>query len=367
MKKNKPLGIYIHIPFCIKKCLYCDFYSVSHNEKLENDYVNALVESFSKYKGEHIDTVYFGGGTPSILSIESYKLIFHSLKENFIFECPEITIEANPTTVSKEFLVELKKLGVNRISFGIQSFNDNELMKLGRKHSAAEGKEAVFLAKEAGFENISVDVMLGIVEQDFNSLEKTLKDIVGLPITHISAYILKVEENTPFNNFEIIKKLPTEDFVCDSYNFTVEFLKENGFFQYEISNFSKENMESRHNLKYWNCDEYLGFGTSAHSYYDGKRFFTPKNISEFISNKGEDIIVTEDNPRTFEEFAMLKLRLTKGLTFAEIESFNASKEEIIKKALPLEKGGLLNIFEDRIAFTKEGFLVSNEIISRLIT
>lgn len=359
-------GLYIHIPFCKSKCPYCDFYSLALSKDLEDEYVSALVRNFSYCKSQHIDTIYFGGGTPSILSCKSYEKIFKSIKENFIIENAEITLEANPCSVDLEKLTQLRNIGFNRISFGVQSLVDSELIKLGRLHNTRSAINAVTDAYKAGFTDISCDLMLGIIGQTRESLMLSIDTLTSLPITHVSAYMLKIEPNTFYNNDKIISQLPSEDTVCELYDLTIESLKCKGFDQYEISNFAKKGFESKHNLKYWRCEQYLGFGPSAHSFFNGKRYYVPSDIEKYIEDEKQTEIVTEQTPHTFEEFAMLKLRLSEGLLFSEIESFGISKEDIIKKAQPMQKGGLVDINEKRIRITQKGFLVSNEIIVRLI-
>lgn len=360
------VGLYIHIPFCKSKCPYCDFYSLLLSKDLEDKYVNALIRNFSYCKGEHIDTIYFGGGTPSILSCRSYEKIFNAIKENFIIENAEVTLEANPCTVDFEKLSQLHRIGFNRISFGVQSCIDSELRKLGRLHDTKTAIDAVNNAYKAGFTDISCDLMLGIIGQTKESLKKSIDTLTSLPITHISAYMLKIEKGTAYNCDKIISQLPCDDTVCELYNLTCEELKYKGIDQYEISNFSKKGFESKHNLKYWKCEQYLGFGPSAHSFYNGKRYYVPSDLEKYICDKKQTEIVTEETPHTFEEFAMLKLRLSEGLLFDEIESFNESIDKIIKKAQSLEKAGLVDINDNRIRITQKGFLVSNEIIVKLV-
>jgi oxygen-independent coproporphyrinogen-3 oxidase len=243
---------------------------------------------------------------------------------------------------------------------------DAELKRLGRSHNFEQAKQAIFYAHEAGFDNISADLMLGIPEQTKESLEFSIIELSKLPLTHISAYILKIEENTPFNNLTVINSLPDEDDVADLYLQAVEQLESNGFIQYEISNFAKSGFECKHNLKYWRCEEYIGLGPSAHSFWNGKRYEVPKNLDDFINSEYQTEIINEENPHTFDEVAMLKLRLKEGLSRKICEEFNVDFERIIKKAEPLKKAGLVKISDDKISITKEGFLVSNEIISRII-
>lgn len=360
------VGLYIHVPFCRKKCPYCDFYSLVFSEELEKKYVNSVEKNLANCKGEALDSIYFGGGTPSILSNESYKKIFSAIRGNFVLNNPEITLEANPCTVDFEKLRFFHDVGFNRISFGVQSCVDSELKELGRLHNFEQAEAAVTNAKEAGFDNISCDLMLGIIGQTSETLSHSIDRLTELPITHISAYILKIESGTAYNNPQIIKRLPDEDTVSDLYLQAVDELSQKGFEQYEISNFSRNGFECRHNLKYWRCKEYIGIGPSAHSFFRGKRYAVPPSLTEFINNDKQTEYVTEENPRTFEEVAMLALRLREGLSFKICEEFGIDISAIIKKAEPLEKAGMLEISEKGIALTKKGFLVSNLIIGELI-
>ena len=234
------IGLYIHVPFCRSKCPYCDFYSLCFSEDLQKGYINGLIKNFQKYKGQKIDSIYFGGGTPSILSNESYKKIFLALNSNFKLISPEISLEANPCSVDFDKLSFFKDVGFNRISFGVQSCVDSELKKLGRAHNFEQAKNAITNAKIAGFENISADLMLGILGQTSDSLSYSINELSKLPLSHISAYILKIEKDTPFNNIDIINKLPNEDKVCDLYLKAVNELSQNEFEQYEISTFAKK-------------------------------------------------------------------------------------------------------------------------------
>lgn len=367
MMTNNPVGLYVHVPFCKRKCPYCDFYSVKTDKNTEKQYIDALIRNFEKYKGTEIDTVYFGGGTPSVLTNESYYRILHAIYKNFeLSKTCEITLEANPCSVTFNQLQFLKEFGFNRISFGVQSFIDTELHKLGRTHNADKAKEAVLMANKAGFDNISCDLMLGIIGQTEQSLAQSINELSMLPITHVSAYMLKIEPHTPYNNKIIINQLPNEDIVCDLYEQSIKSLESNGFIQYEISNFAKAGYESKHNLKYWQCEEYIGIGPSAHSFFNGKRYYVPSDINEFISSPIQNEIINEPHPHTFEEFAMLKLRLCEGLTFKEVKSFNIDLCKLLNKSEKLVQAGLVDIDENRIRITQKGFLVSNEIIVELV-
>lgn len=363
-----PIGLYIHVPFCARKCPYCDFYSLKYNEEDVLKYIDAVIRNIKRYSVEKIslDSIYFGGGTPSLLTPDKLERIMRSISDSFILSSPEISIEVNPSLVNVEKLHILKEIGFNRISFGIQSFNDNELRALGRLHNSKTAQTAVLNAEKARFHNISADIMLGINEQNLSSLYKTLDIVQSLPLTHISAYMLKIEENTPFNDEKIISVLPDDDTVSDLYLACVDKLSQIGFKQYEISNFSKCGFESRHNLHYWNCDEYIGIGPAAHSYFKGKRYCVPRSLKEFNEGICQAEIITDDNPGTFEEFAMLKMRLIKGLDLSECEKhFGISIEKIIQKARPIENSGLISIKNNIISLNPKGCLVSNQIIGRL--
>lgn len=361
---NNLLGLYIHIPFCFRKCPYCDFYSVKHSPEKEQLYVDAVIRNLKSFKPQKlcIDTVYFGGGTPSVLNPKNLEKILNAVTENFnIAENPEITLECNPATI-KEFS-PLRSIGINRLSFGIQSCVDSELKTLGRLHNYSEAEKTVFSAFESGFENISCDLMIGTVGQTMESLVYSIDTLSRLPVKHISAYMLKIEPSTPYNRPEIINSVPDEDTTADFYLETVSRLKSHSFLQYEISNFAVKGFESRHNLKYWNCDEYIGIGCSAHSYFNNVRYAVPRDIESFINSPVQKTEITDSAPNHFEEKAMLRLRLCDGFDFSE---FPEESDHVIKKAEQLEKYGLVKINGNFISLTPEGFLVSNSIIEEII-
>ncbi len=359
-------GLYIHVPFCKSKCPYCDFYSLTFNKQLEEDYTSAVVRNLSKYEGAKIDTIYFGGGTPSLLSTQSFSNIFNAIEKYFVLDNQEITLEANPATLDKTKLKELKNIGFNRISFGIQSMVDNELEKLGRLHNAKEAKQTVLDAYSAGFKNISADLMIGISNQTMDSLENSLSEFCKLPLTHISAYLLKIEPNTPYFKLANNLNIPNDDLSADMYLFTVNYLKEHGFYQYEISNFAKENYQSKHNLKYWNCEKYIGIGPSSHSFYNNKRYEVPRDFNKFISNEFQTEIINENNPANFYEKAMLCLRLSSGLSRKICDEFGYDFDKILQKAKHFKKANLICATKNNISLTKEGFLLSNTIISEIL-
>ena len=355
-------GVYIHVPFCASKCPYCDFYSVRFNEAQEKIYMKALFSQMQKYGGIGIDTVYFGGGTPSLLGAEKITEILNEVKKIFILHTPEITVECNPSTVDENFFEAIAKAGVNRISLGLQSAVDSERKKLGRKAGRKDVENAITFAKKYGIKNISLDLMLGIENQTEESLKQSVDFCISSDVTHISAYILKLEEGTFFYKNRDKLNLPDEDATCDLYLQACELLENGGFYQYEISNFAKLGYESKHNLKYWNCEEYLGFGPAAHSFYNGKRFYFDREIVE-------NPMPQEDGAGgDFNEYLMLKLRLTKGIENEEvIKKFgHPIPDKIIKKAAFFERKGFMKTDENSISLTRQGFLISNYIISELV-
>ncbi len=355
----KPIGIYIHVPFCAKKCPYCDFYSCSYSKSIAESYTEAVIKHIESYESADADTVYFGGGTPSLLPIEFTEKILSEVNKKFKLINPEITLELNPCTVSREKLIEYKKMGINRLSVGVQSANENELEFLGRNHSFEKAKEVIMTASEVGFENISADLMTGLPFQTTESMYNSIDSLSNLPITHISNYILKIEENTPFNKAEIISNMPDDDQVCDMYLSMVERLSENGFKQYEISNFSKNGFESRHNNKYWRCEKYIGFGPMAHSFYGGKRYFNADSLEKYISSPLMKT-VTDNSPGDDDEKIMLGLRLTEGIRLSD---YPEKRTNIEKKARLFEKSELINYDGEKISLTPKGFLLSNSIIN----
>lgn len=355
---NKPTGLYIHIPFCKSKCPYCDFYSVTNTDDFKEKYKDAVIRNIGFYQNLRFDTVYFGGGTPILLWREICEIL--DSIGNRITDNAEITIEANPCSTDFDALCSLKRSGVNRISFGLQSGVDNELKALGRLHSGKEGADAVYLAQKAGISNVSADIMLGIPFQTKDSLKTTLSYMTQLPLSHISAYMLKIEPDTPFAKKMV--KPADEELMTELYIEAADYLNRNGFNQYEISNFSKTGKESRHNLKYWRCEEYIGIGPSAHSYYNGKRFSVDRNLSGFIDSTLQKTVITDENVGGYDEWAMLKLRLSEGIDFKTAQiRYNISKEQILNRCRLIPKE-YLEITDSGIRLTTKGFLVSNAII-----
>lgn len=351
------LGLYIHIPFCKRKCAYCDFYSAVFTEELLKKYVNALKRELKQWGGKinrPIDTIYLGGGTPSLLNDYLPQLI-ECIKLNFsVCNNAEITLEVNPSGDIEQVLENAKAAGINRLSIGAQSGTDAELSLLGRTHDSADTEIAVKTARKLGFSNLSLDLMIGLPHSDLNSLNRNIDFLLSLNPEHISAYILKIEEGTRFFKQEKLLNLPDDDMVSDQYLFMCERLENAGFSHYEISNFAKSGFESRHNLKYWNCEEYLGIGPSAHSFLGGKRFYYPRDLKSFISGNSP---VSDGNGGDNDEKLMLALRLKKGVPLECLP---------ICKANLFIKNGFAKKDNENFYLTNKGMLVSNQIITELL-
>lgn len=353
-------GLYIHVPFCVKKCLYCNFYSCVTDDETKEKYVSAAVRNLKRFSDVLFDTVYFGGGTPTLLKPSQIEKILSAVNIN---KNPEITMECNPETINEFSVSGYKAAGINRFSIGVQSLNDKELLSVGRIHDSHQAIKCIESIHSAGIENISADIMLGLPFQTMDTLKNTLDKISSLPLTHISAYMLKKEEGTPlFNDKKLCDMTADDDTLSDMYLMVCDFLESKGFLRYEISNFAKKGFECRHNLKYWKCEEYIGIGPAAHSCYKGKRYEVPKSLKQFIENEIQTEIINDDTPLDEEEKIMLSLRISDGIN-PDDYSFS---DKIKEKAAPLIKAGFLNCENGRIFLTDTGALVSNEIIVRLI-
>lgn len=363
-----PLGIYVHIPFCDGKCPYCDFYSLRGSEELMNQYTNSLVEHIKCFAGELnrcADTLYFGGGTPNLIGEERLALLIAAIKEGFAVKNAEITVEVNPTEDLNGFLKAVRAAGANRLSIGLQSANEEELQLLGRRHTALQAAKAVRDAQAAGFNNISLDLMLAIQNQTKRSLLRSIEFCADAGVQHISAYLLKIEPHTVYGNQRAELNVPDDDAASELYLFACRELEKRGFMQYEISNFAKPGYVGRHNLKYWHCEEYLGLGPAAHSFVNGKRFYYNRSIDEFV---GGSQPVPDGAGGEFEEFAMLALRLTEGLTDENcLARFGYNiPNRILDAAKLYEKGGLTVCRNGGIYFTQKGFLISNTLIAEIL-
>lgn len=371
--KSEKLGIYIHIPFCIKKCNYCDFCSFPNKLDEIPYYTEELCRRIGDFSKKHgirsVDTVYFGGGTPTLMNTEQFYSVMSALREAFDISCDaEITVECNPATIEKKGLAELRAVGINRLSIGLQSADDDELRLLGRLHNWNGFLNTYDAARCVGFDNISVDLMYGIPNQTLESFRATLEKTVQLQPEHISSYGLKIEKNTEFyKNFNSYN-FPSGDEQAEFYELCCDYLSSNAYKRYEISNFAKQGYESRHNLKYWSLDDYIGFGVAAHSCFRGERFGNSTDYNAFMRH--EDICDERkeiSREERISEYVMLGLRLESGISLSD---FKKEAGVDFKTAYPCVenfiKMGFMQDSGDRISFTTKGFLVSNTILSQML-
>ena len=374
-----PLGIYIHVPFCRSKCQYCDFYSLSaKDDKLMDGYLAAICahikESGPLAPGYKVDTIYFGGGTPSFFGADGMATILTCIRRNFdVDNNAEITFEANPDSVSDKMLSRLRAEGFNRVSLGIQTDDDELLKKLGRPHTYAQAVSAFHRIRKAGYRNISVDLMYGLPGQTLRAWQSTLENVLTLNPEHISCYGLKLEPGTPMYEYRDYSKLPDDDAQADMYLAGVEILKSHGFRQYEISNFARKGLYSRHNMKYWTGGEYLGFGPSASSDFAGKRFTLVRSLPAYIKGireKGQVIDEVQEIPMRERagEYVMMRLRTIAGINAEDYERMFllpfAPLEDILEKNRQF--GYAARTEDNRWYLTPKGYLLSNTIISDLL-
>ena len=374
---EKKLGIYIHIPFCRSRCLYCDFYSTTKRDTDMPRYAQALCRHIREYAaqldGYVIDTVYFGGGTPSCFGAARLITVLDELKRSgHVLRDAEITLEANPESVEKSELIKLRRAGFNRISLGVQASSDKALRDLGRVHSFADAEAAVQTAREAGFDNVSIDVMYGLPGQTNADWADTLMAMIGLKPDHISCYGLKIEEGTPFYIFRDSPFLPDDDKQADMYLYAVDVLSRFGYKQYEVSNFARRGKRSRHNSKYWHSDEYIGFGASAHSYVGSVRYAIYSDIERYVEglDKGEGVIETSEEIEGYElaaEYLMLRLRTVEGVSEEEYFSiYKSGMKRVLELFVFYEERGWVQRRDERWRFTPEGFLLSNTLIGEIL-
>ena len=367
----RSFGLYIHIPFCRAKCPYCDFYSVPFQEDLADRYTEAVLRAIRCAADSELplDSIYFGGGTPVLMGAERLLAMYDAAKKKFsVTEDCEITLEANPAAMTLEDLCKLRQGGFNRISIGVQSAVDEQLKTLGRLHSAAQARESVELCRIAGFDNISVDLMLATPGQTEDSIRTFCQTFCPV-VEHISAYLLKVEEGTPFGRRHMERFCPDEERSADLYLCAVNELKQQGFEQYEISNFAKDGKYSRHNTRYWDCSEYLGIGPAAHSFWNGERRYFERDLEAFLSAENPwTLWQFDDKGGDFFEYAMLRLRLSAGLIFSDCaERYPGVDLSFMQQqAEQLVKHDLVFMDENHIALTVKGFLVSNSVIWKLL-
>lgn len=375
---NPALGLYIHIPFCRSKCAYCDFYSLSGQEKHMDDYQRALLshlaESAPTAGSYRVDTVYFGGGTPSFYGEKRLKELLKHIKKLYrVDKDAEITMEANPDSVDEKMLKRLRRAGFNRISLGVQSADDAQLSSIGRPHTFRQACQAVEWARKAGFENLSLDLIYGLPGQTAESWQNTVEQVLALSPDHISAYGLKVEEGTPlFLRVQNGEQIPDDDAQADCYLWTVERLAQAGYVQYEISNFARKGLLSRHNLKYWMTHPYMGFGPGAHSDFGGRRYSFLRDLNGYIKGVLEGGSVVDEDEQIPErersgEYLMLRLRTTHGIEEWEYRrEYFMNFTPIEEKLKEFEQVGLVCRNEKRWRLTPKGFLLSNHIISTLL-
>lgn len=376
----KEAGLYIHIPFCDHKCIYCDFYSITPTDKI-NEYIEALIKEIayysSSYKKTHnFTSVFFGGGTPSFIEPGLIQRIIEALRSNYnLSPDTEITLETNPGTVDENKLKEFLAAGVNRISIGIQSFNEDELKFLTRIHNAELAKSTVLLAQESGFKNISIDLIFNLPGQTKEIWEENLKQAMALPIQHISAYSLILEKGTILNKMVLDGKvtLQDDDYDADLYEYTIQYLKTKGFKQYEVSNFCKTGYECVHNNHYWRYRDYLSFGTSSHSFVNGKRWWNFKALSQYLLaiEKTGHARANEETPtkrQIFDEYVMLALR-SKGIDKKDFlkrfgDSWFREKSTELRKYMHLgylvEEGSIVRC-------TPDGYAIADSIIEQLLS
>ena len=367
-------GIYIHIPFCLSKCPYCDFYSTVCDDAAAVRYLDAVVRALPAFPAVPADTLYLGGGTPSLMPPDALARVIEAVRTRFSLpDDAEITMEANPATADLPALRAFRDAGVNRLSVGVQSLDDKVLRAAGRRHTAGEALSFLQDAVQAGFSNLSADVMIGLPGDDGGALQNTLRVLTALPLTHLSAYLLKRMPGTPFYDTPP-QGLPDDDALAEQYLLCCSLLEDAGFLQYEISNFAKPGQESRHNLKYWTLRDYIGIGPAAHSCLNGVRYSFSPNTEAFVSSFSPP-------PRDFRTFArlegvvddsdhiMLALRTTKGIDINYLYSLYSSDRKTSLRSFVAQciGAGLAEITGDSLRLTKQGFLVSNEIIARLLS
>jgi oxygen-independent coproporphyrinogen-3 oxidase len=374
------LGLYIHVPFCVQKCNYCDFNSFKIKGNDKKEYLDAIEKEMKLYsdefKNKQFDSVFFGGGTPSILNIEELKRLVGSVFKNFnIKETAEVSMECNPGTINKEKLIHMKELGINRLSIGLQAIQNHHLKYIGRIHSYEEFEKNYLEAKEVGFDNINIDLMYALPNHNKEEWKESLDKIISLNPSHISAYSLILEEGTKlhemYDNEEF--SLLDEDTDIEMYNYTINKLKENGYNQYEISNYSKEYKECKHNIIYWKCDNYLGLGPGASGYIGDIRYNNISDLNEYnhkisqnIKPIEEETILSEKDK--IEEFIFMGLRMNEGISLKVFkERFNISIEDIYKE--PIEKliaSKLLELDKDNLKLTQKGREISNTVFIEFI-
>lgn len=382
--KKEELGIYIHIPFCMQKCLYCDFVSYINKSECVKEYINCMIKEIQSYdlKKYNITTIYIGGGTPSFIESDYIKEIINVIqnkleKNDTRWEDIEITIEANPGTITLEKLNDYKTAGINRISLGLQATQDRLLKQIGRIHNYKDFLEAYELLKRVGFNNINVDLMIGLPNQSIKDLKESLEKIIKLDPNHISVYSLIIEDGTPISKLldEEKIKLPDEEIERQMYWYVKNKLELNGYNHYEISNFSKKGKESKHNLNCWKQKQYIGIGAAAHSYFKDIRYSNTNNIEEYIKNIKENNIEKNrkiEEKQTIEdkknEFMMLGFRMIEGVNIADFKAKFVDNPLYVyrEKIKKLTDEGLIEVDLNNIKLTNKGLDLANVVFEEFI-
>ncbi|MGN0317647.1 MAG: radical SAM family heme chaperone HemW [Lachnospira sp.] len=387
MNNEKKLGIYIHIPFCVRKCTYCDFLSAPHSREVQNSYVEALLREIEltadeitstrgieKKGGNVVDSIFIGGGTPSVLEPELISKILGGVKKHFqVSEYAEVTIECNPGTLDEKKAYIYRESGINRISFGLQSVNDDRLKLLGRIHNFSKFENSYHIARQYGFNNINIDMMMSLPGQTVTEFEEELRTVIAFEPQHLSVYSLILEEGTYlYEHIDDFPALPTEDDDRLMYRNTIELLSKSGYDQYEISNFAKKGYECIHNIGYWERADYLGFGIGAASLFNGRRYSNTVDIGKYIeADRLEDIRtdeVTLTKNDCMEEYVFLGLRKTEGIDLEHFKSsflvdFESVYGEVMEKNI---RNGLLKKTGSRLTLTSRGVDISNSVMSDFI-
>ncbi len=371
------LGLYLHIPFCRSKCAYCDFYSLPRREGDMGRYCNALcralIQSAPQAAGRAVDTIYIGGGTPSVLGGERIAALMETVRQNYSLsgDC-EITMEANPDSVDENLLSAVRAAGVNRLSLGVQCADDRILAILRRPHTFAQAQQAVAAARRAGFSNLSLDLIYGLPQQNLSQWQQTVEQVLALQPEHLSCYGLQLEEGTWLYDHQSQFQIPDDDAQADCYLWTVERLGQAGYPQYEISNFARPGRESRHNLRYWRMQEYMGFGPGAHSDFGGRRYSFVRDLDAWLTGADsgappmeENEVISQEERR--EEYVMLSLRTVEGFDPAYFaRRYDADPEPLAALLREYEYRGLAKQEGGRWHFTPEGFLISNTLLADLL-
>lgn len=366
-------GIYIHVPFCARKCGYCDFYSRPFDEELAARYLDALLCQLGGIDRRAAATVYFGGGTPSLLSAADVGRVVDAVARRLDLAADaEITLELNPETATSQKLRAWRAAGVNRLSVGVQTLNDDTLRAIGRGHTAAQARDTLLAAREAGFGNVSADVMLGLPGEDIAALGRTLDSLLALPLAHVSAYLLKLMPGTPMGDVPPAG-LPDDDSQAALYEYGVARLNDAGLYQYEISNFARPGRQSRHNRLYWDCGDYYGLGPAAHSSIDGRRYSCPSDLDTYMARyqSGRQPFIAPldyEGDVTAADYTMLQLRMTDGLSLSKLyDLYNFRlNEQRIALVRQYRQAGLLAFDGETLRLTVQGMLLSNSIMAALI-